>query len=75
MITVTISGPPKSGKSMLVNLLAVVLVDMVGVEVNVEDDDKQGHPRVFTTTGVGTLMRKIFSSERITIRTAQTRRE
>jgi hypothetical protein len=60
---------------MLVNLLATVLVDLVGVEVNIDDDDdKQGHPRVTTITGVGALLRKMFSSKRITIRTQQTAR-
>jgi hypothetical protein len=68
MLTITISGPAKSGKSMLVNLLQSVLVDLIGLTVTIDDANEEG-PRRVTTKGIGMLLRQMYMSEPITIQT------
>lgn len=79
MITITISGPAKSGKSMLAMLIATVLDSMMGVTVRIEDEGEPQHRsaqiarrhRIYPIAGIGDLLRKMLSSG-ITIKTVQT---
>lgn len=83
MITITISGPAKSGKSMLVSLIATMLDSMVGVKLQIIDEgdslsyEMSNQHRIYPIAGVGNLLRKMFddTSHAITIRTEQTAKE
>lgn len=75
MLTITISGPPKSGKSMVVNLFVQVLRDLVGVAVEVDDAEKEEQGRVTTISGIGRLLRKMHALNPVRIQTLTLRPE
>ena len=69
MITITVSGPVKSGKTLIARLIASLLANIVGVGVAIDDDGERGLPLLHDQHGE--YLRQAVGTELVMIRTHQ----
>lgn len=73
MIEIVIRGGPKSGKSMLADLLKMLLGELMGARIQVLDASPHPAYARRDVSGVGKLVRKMFCDCPITIRVQEMR--